>query len=317
VMGLGEGYLTPRYGFGCDNVLAFELVTADGKVLQVSADENPELFWAMRGAGANFGVVTALKLRLHPLPERTIGGWVRFSHHDVPRVTRHVWEMMKSGSEYFFPFAVFELDESREVHVRVFPGHTGPDAVAKREVDQLRRVATPISDDIRTMSYIDLIREIGDPEDEESNFSKRQIWDIYRFDLDALPERQIEVLLEQAQLLTPFSHFTLWRTAPTDAPTPPSVAPRFPGINLFLPSYWHEAADDDDQMRWLQATAAAFKDAGVVSEAANAMNHVSILDERRLRRLYGDVAYERIASLKAELDPTNFFHRNCNIPPAR
>lgn len=74
-MGLGEGYLTPRYGFGADNILAFELVTADGTVLRVSDEQNPDLFWAMRGAGANFGVVTALKLRLHPAPEQAVGGW--------------------------------------------------------------------------------------------------------------------------------------------------------------------------------------------------------------------------------------------------
>lgn len=317
VMGLGEGYLTPKYGFGGDNVLAFELVTADGTVLQVSADEYTDLFWAMRGAGANFGVVTALKLRLHPLPPQTIGGWMMFGHRDVARVTNHLWHVMKTGSEHYFPFAVYELDADRKLRVRVLPAHIGPAELAQRELDPLRRCAAPISDDTRPMPYLDLVNEIGGPADDFLYLNRRRAWDLYRFDYDTSRERQMEVLLEQADALTPTSHIDLWRTVPIPAPTSASAAPRLPGIAFFLSSQWRDSADDEEQLRWMRNAAASLEASGVVTEAANGMNHVGVFEERRCRTLYGDSTYERLASLKAEYDPANCFRPNYNISPAR
>jgi FAD/FMN-containing dehydrogenase len=312
VLGLGEGYLTPRYGFGCDSVLAAELVTADGAVLQVSAEEHPELFWGLRGAGANLGVVTALRLQLHPMPDHVIGGWMRFAPEDTLRVTQHAWGVLETGLPGFFPFVVYELDDDGRLFVRVLPAHRGAREEAEREVDAFRRCARPVEDGTRSLPYPALLDEFDAPHEGPR---KRMAWDLYRFPFEGPRGRQVETLLAQAEAQTAFSHFTLWRTI---APPPPSpaAAPRHRGISFFAASFWSRPEHDEAEFRWLRATGGALEASGMVSEAANAVNHVSFLDERRLRRLYGRFDYARLARLKAELDPENRFRSNANIPPA-
>lgn len=308
-MGLGEGYLTPRYGFGCDNLLAFELVLADGKVLHVSADTHQELFWAMRGAGANFGVVTALQLQLQPAPQQAVGGWLRFAEPDVARVTRRVWEVMEHGSEWFFPLPVLGVDASGRLELSILPGHTGSAELAEREIGELRAGSVPASDETRTMSYAELVHQIP-------GLPGRAVWDLHRFEFGAGADRQIDFLLTQADRLTPFAMVNLWRTVPTQALEPPGVAPRLPGINVCLMSKWQDPADDAEQLRWLADTTAALTESGEMTEAANAVNHVSMHDDRRVRNLYGDATYRELARLKARYDPRNIFRRNYNIAPA-
>jgi FAD/FMN-containing dehydrogenase len=309
VMGVGEGYLTPRHGFGGDNVLAFELVTGDGNVLQVSAEEHPDLFWAMRGAGANFGAVTALKLRLYPMPEHCTGGYLEFDPDDALAVARCVWKIMETGSEYFYPFLVFAPGEdSRRPRVMFHVGHTGSADLAEQELADLRACATPVADETRAMSYFELVHQekiITPP--------RRRAWDVYRFEFGGPSERQIEILLEQAQTLIANTAILLWRTVPK-AVRPPSVCPRLPGISLFPSVWWQREEDDEACINWLASVAAAFS--GVVTEASNTINHVVTLDRDRAIRLYGAEAYSRLRRLKAKYDPDNVFHRNHNIPPA-
>ncbi|MGH2944733.1 MAG: FAD-binding oxidoreductase [Solirubrobacteraceae bacterium] len=322
LLGLGEGYLTPRYGFGVDNVLALEVVTADERVLRVSADEHPDLFWAMRGAGANFGVVTAMHLRLHPAPQQGVGGFVTFAGDDMPRVTRHLWAVMDHGSEHYFPLARYDIDDAGRRRVAVIPGHVGPPDVAEREVGELRQCGTPVSDETAPMSYLDLIGEIGGggARADEPDPPRRQAWDLYQFPFGGDAQRQMDLLHDQVAGLVDTSrtpYLSLWRSVAPRAPgVAPSAAPRHHGIALFIASYWRDPGDDDEQVRRVREIGAACAESGLVTEAADAINHVGTLDDARARRIYGDQAYDRLARLKALYDPDNRFRRNCNIPPA-
>jgi FAD/FMN-containing dehydrogenase len=306
--GLGEGYLTPRHGFGVDNVLAFDLVTADNRVLRVSADQQPELFWAMRGAGPNFGIVTAIKLRLHPLPKQAIGGWLTFNSDDARNVTQHIWDVMKNGSEHFFPLTMYKHVRPGQMEVHVLPAHTGPTDVAEQEVNALRRCGSPTGDTVRPMSYVDLVKQID-------LAHTRAMWDMYRFEFDGPAQEQANFLLEQAGQVPPSSYITIWRTNSTPVPPSPGAAPRLPGVTVCIENYWQDPAEDGERVRWLTETSRAFQASGLVTEAANAMNHVSVLDPERVRALYGKESYQRLETLKAEYDPENIFHRNYNIPP--
>lgn len=314
ILGAGEGYLAPRYGFGSDQILEVELVTADGTVMTASAEENPDLFWAVRGAGQNFGVVTALKLRLHPAPRRAVGGYLDFHAGDALEVSRHIWDMMENASEFFYPEVSYGLDEQGQLQIRVLPGHTGPEDVAERELAALRGCAPVARDETRVMSYVDLAHDrtdtFGDPT------PRRVSWDNYRFEFGVDAERQIETLLGLAPTLLPSTGWVFWRTVPRTVPTPPSALPRLPGLSICLLASWEEEAADETHLRWVAEAAATLKDAGVVKDATGSINHTDTLDGERVRALYGEESFQRLAQLKAKYDPDNTFHHNYNIPPA-
>jgi FAD/FMN-containing dehydrogenase len=310
VMGVGEGYLSPRHGFGADHVLALEVVTANGEVIEVSAEEHPDLYWAMRGAGANFGVVTALQLRLHPIPEECTGGYLEFSPDDALAVSRHVFTIMENGSEYFFPFLTLGRGEERgSPRVLLWVGHTGPRDLAERELGELRAIAEPVVDTSRRMSYVELVHQ------ERISSPYRQAWEVCRFGFDGQAERQVEILLAQVEVLPPDTGLMLWRTVPKPV-DPPSACPRLAGITVFMASAWQHEQEDAERAKRLEDVAAAFAATGAVSEAGNTVNHVTNLDRDRAERLYGADTYARLQRLKATYDPDNVFRRNHNIPPA-
>ena len=322
-MGIGEAYLTARLGYASDHLLGFELVTPRGEVLRVDADRHPDLFWALRGAGANFGVVTALKLRLVPAPEHAVGGWITFDGSDSEVLTREIWRVMRHGSEYFAPVIQYEIGESGRLEILMNPGHTGPPELAQREIDRVCELAPPISDERRPGSYLDLVFQ-------EPIHRGRQEWDLLRFPFGNDDERQIQVLLEQARpsgeggsirthrengKISRTRALGLWRSVAPASPSP-GAAPRLQGITVMTYAIWQHEADDGSELGWIQSTTSAFREAGVVAEPANAMNHVSEAEEARVREVYGPVAYDRLSRLKAQYDPENLLHRNFNIPPA-
>jgi FAD/FMN-containing dehydrogenase len=312
-MGLGEAYLTPRLGYGADHLLAFELVTAAGEVLRVTPDEHPDLFWALRGAGPNFGVVTAMKLQLHPAPERAVGGSIAFDGADPGALTREIWRLMEHGSEWFWPMFVYGVDESGRPQVTMIPGHTGTAELAERELDRVCQIAPPVDDARRVGSYLDLVFELP------LRPGRRQ-WDLLRFPFGGDPERQMRALLDRFRAegddrLTPGRELLLWRSVAPPPPRAPGVAPRLEGITIMPSSLWLDPAEDAAELGWIERTVQALRAAGVVEEAGNAMNHVGVAEEERVRRVYGPESHRRLAELKARYDSDNLFHRNFNIRP--
>lgn len=316
-MGIGEGYLSARHGYSADNVLEFELVTASGEILRVSADSHPDLFWAMRGAGANFGVVTAMRIRLHPAPEQAIAGTIVFGERDLLPVTQHIWRVMEHGSDGFFPFPSYRVGEAGTPEIHIVPGHVGPPEIAERELDQLRACGNAIHDDTRTTSYEDLIWQ----NNADGADPIRWAAEMYGFAFGLSGERQIEFLLEQVRSWrappSGATHaFVLWRTVCREPPKPPSALPRMVGITLSIDSFWTDPDDDEAELSWVRQTADAFASSGVVTEAPNAMNSVGFPTEARVKGLYGPETYARLRLIKGIYDPDNVFCRNYNIPPS-
>ncbi len=316
VLGLGEGYLTPRHGFGTDSLLAAELVTAGGELLHISQASDAELFWALRGAGANFGVVTALKLQLHPLPEYVIGGFVTFESTDIGAVTQHLWTALETGSTGYFPHISYVSDVAGETSLRVLFAHIGPQGSAIRELNALRNVATPTSDDVKELSYVNLVEIVGASTTEEVMASSpRHAQDIYRLPFNVSRDHAVGVLLEHATRLPTNALIALWRTVPVEIANP-GVAPRLPGVNVCILRSWHDEVDDETSVAWVGDVAADLLSTGLFEEASNAMNIVTFPGAQRARNFYGDASYRRLQALKTKHDPRNVFRPNFNVAPA-
>jgi FAD/FMN-containing dehydrogenase len=307
LLGLGEGYLSAKHGFGTDNILELRVVTADGTIQTVSATSHPDLFWAMRGAGANFGVVTAFKLQLHPLPARAIRGRLTFVGDEVRPVTDHIWEVLHRGSPHYFPMVCYERDDGGQASVRFMPGHTGPAEEAELDLRRLREAASPSSDTTAPCSYPELIGAGIE--------RARTVCDVYRFAFDGDLEAQKDLLLGLHAALPRFGQVWLWRTVPIVPSSAVGVAPRLPGITVGIAGTWHDPREDEEYLRWIRETSTTMVDSELALVASNTINHVHEIGPERIRRLYGD-DYTRLAALKAVVDPENVFRSNANIPPA-
>ena len=153
-LGGGIGHLTTQHGLTCDNLVGAELVTPDGSVVRVSADENAELLWALRGGGGNFGVATWLEFRLHAL-ERVVGGRLDYRGAGVPAVLRRFRDLVARSPRELSCQAVVGLDESLTPALLVAPSFTGPSDRADEVLDTLRSAPGLISDGVREQTFLE------------------------------------------------------------------------------------------------------------------------------------------------------------------
>ena len=146
-LGGGFGWLSRSYGLVCDNLLSAEIVTANGEVLTASADENPDLFWAIRGGGGNFGVVTRFEFQLHPVAE-LYAGLILYPRSAAPDLMRAFARMTEEAPDALSGMAAFLCSPEGDPVVGVFAVYHGPADKGERAVARLRAVGSPLVDDI-------------------------------------------------------------------------------------------------------------------------------------------------------------------------
>jgi FAD/FMN-containing dehydrogenase len=152
--GGGYGPLINRYGLALDNLLAAEVVLADGRLVHCDDRENPELFWALRGGGGNFGVVTAMRVRLHPVRE-VLAGTILFPLSQAKSVLRGYAEVLASAPEELSVLAVMLSTPDGSPVVLVAPMWSGEFARGEEWVTRLKRLGTPLMEQVGPMSYRD------------------------------------------------------------------------------------------------------------------------------------------------------------------
>jgi hypothetical protein len=170
-LGGGEGWLSAKHGRTSDNLLSAELVTADGRVVQVTADRHADLFQALRGGGGNFGVVTSFTFRLHDVPQLVLGGTLLYSRRDAADVLGRLADLRSLGRSEFSPAAVFTRapaarfvpgDVVGQPVLAVIPAWLGDSADGERHVTTLRNVAQPLADCVGPMPYAELQASLDD-----------------------------------------------------------------------------------------------------------------------------------------------------------
>jgi FAD/FMN-containing dehydrogenase len=308
-LGGGIGWLNGTHGLACDNVMSVDIVTADGKLRTASATEHPDLYWAVRGGGANVGVVTAFEYRLHPVGP-VLGGGLAWPLDRARRVLAFYDEFARGCPDELCINAGFASAEDGTPVLGIGVAWIGDLEGGERMLKPLRALERPVADGVAVMSYVDLQRG-GD-----GTFptGRRQYWKggfLRRLGSDA-----IDVLVHYAAMRpsphTPIALQQMHGAAARVGATATSFAHRHDQWDCVILSQWDHAADDEKNIQWTRELHAAM---APHLERAVYVNDLGADEPERVRAAYG-ANYERLAAVKAKYDPGNFFRGNQNVAAA-
>jgi FAD/FMN-containing dehydrogenase len=308
-LGGGIGHLTAQYGFTCDNIVGAEVMTPDGAVIHASADENADLLWGLRGGGGNFGVVTRLEFRLHPL-ERVVGGRIVYSGAGVREGLLRFRDIVVHSPRNFSCQVAFTVDESLTPILEIVPCYTGSDP-DPLELQALRAAPGLIEDSVREHSFLDQQRLIDSAYGENRHYWKGHF-------VRELPDELLDELLRCITVLgRPPGGIMIesLHGAPKDADAPPgAVGFRHAAFNISAMAVWQDPSLDAEQIGWTRETATALEPWSF--SGGGYVNYMQA-DEpiERVRAAFGAETFNRLQMLKRQYDPHNILRRNQNITP--
>jgi FAD/FMN-containing dehydrogenase len=318
-LGGGIGWLMRQHGLTVDNLLAAELVTADGRRVSASAAENPELFWGLRGGGGNFGVVTSFTFRLHPVGPLVFGGALFYPVEQAAQLLRYYRDWVTGLPEELTsmvafltappaPFVPAALQGTPMVAVALC--YTGPIDRGPELVAPLRAAMPPAIDLAGPLPYLALQSMF----DESAPHGILSYWKTEY--LPALNDNLIEVLVEQARRMpAPFAAVHIHhvegavRRAPGGAT---AYAHRDAPFVLNIVGLWMDPAQTEASQQWVRSFWQAIRPFGT---GGGYLNFLGDEGEERVRGAYGETTYARLVELKRRYDPTNLFQLNQNIRP--
>ena len=313
-LGGGAGFLVRKHGLTIDDLLAAELVTADGELVRADAETNPDLFWAIRGGGGNFGVATRFQFRLHevgtivggmlllPATPEVIAAFVAEAE-SAPEELSTIVNVMPAPPMPFVP----EEHHGRLV-VMATLAYAGPEDAGESAIAPFRALAEPVADLVRPMPY----PELYPPEDPEFH----PIASIRTMFLDGVDLRAAKAIVEHLQTATSPMAATQLRVlggavarVPADAT---AFAHRERRIIANVAAMYGRPEEASTYMPWVDGLAGAL-------DQGDETAYVGFLGdegEARVRAAYPGPTWDRLAAVKAEYDPTNLFRLNQNVPPA-
>ncbi len=310
-LGGGLGWLMAKYGLAADNVIAVELVTADGEILDVTADSHPDLFWALRGGGGNFGVATTFTFKLHPL-ETVVGGLIAHPIEAGGDMLRFYRDAVSDCPDDLTVFAglVYAPDGSGTPLAVMVVCHTGTSEEAERDLAPFKEWGSPAMVEVGPMPYpvmntlLDEGLEAGQLNYWLSSFTSG-LSDGF---IDTAVERFASMPSEQSAIFIEHFHGAVTRIGVTDT----AVPHRHEGWNCLLISVWSDQAATGENIAWTKDTYAA------LSEHFAGRRWLNYLGDDQgddaIRAAYGP-NYDRLVEVKRKYDPDNAFHHNHNIVP--
>ncbi len=311
-LGGGLGWLMGKYGLALDNLLSVDLVTAEGKVLRASADENADLFWAVRGGGGNFGVVTSFEYRAHPVGPMITGGLVAHPFDRARDVLRFFRDVTARLPDEFMVFGglIHAPDGSGTKLAAMVVCHCGSLEAGAAAVQPIKQFGSPPLDAIGPMPYSQLNSMLDAAYPKGAlNYWKSSF-------LDRLDDEAIDRLIDcfarcptpMGQLLIEHFHGAAVRVGVGDTAFPH----RKQGHNLVVLSEWMDKADTNRCVAWARDTYAAM---GPFVSSGRYVNYLGDDEAGDPSAAAYGPNYRRLQELKAKYDPSNFFHMNQNIRP--
>lgn len=305
-LGGGFGWLSRRFGLACDNLISVELVTADGKVRRVSDKDEPDLFWAVRGGGGNYGIATTFEYRLHPLKPAALAGHVSYPAPQVKDAIEFYADLLSRAPRELSVDLGLGAGADGQPSANIYILYTGDPKVGDKLLEPLRRFGKPSENTIGPKTYLAVQSQFdGPPVDPSNNYIKGGFVREYSAGLIAAlagefrPDDRISAFFQSAngavadvpQSATAFSH-------------------RNAIANMMLLGHWHDASYNEEgraRLRGIWDKLAVFTDGYYVN--------LNDADPKGTDRNYGR-NFARLAALKKQYDPQNLFRLNANIKPA-
>ena len=314
-LGGGVGFLVRKHGLTIDDLLAAEVVTADGQLLRVDADSHPDLFWAIRGGGGNFGVATRLQLRLHeldgivggmlilPATADTIYGFMAEAEA-APEELSAIANVMPAPPMPFLP-----PEQHGRLVIFALLAYAGEVDAGTRAIAPFRALAEPAADMVRPMRYPELFVGPGDEDDYHPVAAARTMF------VDSIDRSAAETIVAQLEKSTAMMGVTQLRVlggaaarVPVDAT---AYAHRQSRIMVNVAALFETPEQAPEHEPWVVGLADALRQ----DDTGAYVNFLGDEGEERIRAAYPGPTWDRLVEIKRRYDPTNVFRLNQNIPP--
>jgi hypothetical protein len=307
-LGGGLGWLNGRYGLACDNLISADIATAGGQLLRASREENEELFWAIRGGGGNFGVVTSFEYQLHPVGLVLAGG-LSYPLDVAPQLLRFYDDFVKAAPDALSTAASFGLTSGGEPTVSIAVCYCGPIDEGERVLHPLRTFRSPVEDLIQPMPYTLL----QSARDEVFPFGRLHYWKSgwLRTLTDGAIETLIQFIPQMPSSASGVGLQQMHGVASRVSSSATAFAHRSEQYDFLILSQWSDSADSGRNVQW---TRALFEAMQPHLEESVYVNNLGDEGSGRVRAAYGE-NHPRLAAVKKAFDPDNLFHANQNIEP--
>ena len=315
-LGGGVGFLVRKHGLTIDSLLAAELVTADGQILEVDDERHPDLFWAIRGGGGNFGVATRLKFRLHPL-DGIVGGMLLLpataqvivdfmaAAETAPEELSGIANIMVAPPMPFLP-----PEAHGKLVVMAMLCYAGDAEAGQRALAPFRGLAEPLADMLQPAPYAVMFP----PEEGEGEYHPTAV--AHTMFMDTVDRQMADTIMEQLQASdAPVRVVQLRALGGAMARVPveaTAFAHRHSRIMANVAAFYEGPADRDRRQAWVDGAAAALQQ----GDKGAYVNFLADEGPERVRRAYPGSTWDRLVEVKRRYDPDNLFRRNHNIPPA-
>jgi FAD/FMN-containing dehydrogenase len=310
----GVGYLVRKHGLTIDDLLAADVVTADGELVRADADSHPELFWALRGGGGNFGVATRFRFRLHelgtvvggmlllPATPDVIAGFVAAADN-APEELSTIASVMPAPPLPFVP-----AEHHGQLVVMATLAYAGDSEAGERAIAPFRALAEPLADMVRPMPYPEIFPP--EPEDFRPIATARTLF------ADSVDRDAAETILEHIRAATAPMAAAQLRVLGGAMARVPADATAFAHRQSRIMVNVAAMGMQPDEVALHEGWVANLADALQQDDAGAYVGFLADEGEKRIRAAYPGATWDRLAAVKATYDPTNLFRLNQNVPPA-
>lgn len=310
-LGGGLGWLMPKFGMAVDNLRSAQVVTADGRVLTASHDENADLFWGLRGGGGNFGIAASLEFDAHPVGPMITGGLTAHPFQAARDTLRFYRDATTSIPDELMLFGgLIHSPDGAQKLAAIVACHCGPLADGEAAARPLKAFGPPVMDALGPMPYsaVNQMFDAAYPKGALNYWKSNFLSTLSDEAIDTMSDCYSRVPSPMSGLLLEHFHGAATRVGVEDTAFPH----RSVGYNLAITSEWTSPADTERNVQWTRETYAALKPFMAAGRYVNYLDGDETGDP--VAEAYGP-NYARLRQLKAKYDPTNFFHMNQNIRP--